>query len=271
MNANGGRITAQLWHCGRISHSAFFPEGEQPIAPFALAAVGQAWTMEGPKDLETPRALETDEVAQVVEQFAHGASRVAVLDGVAHQVAGDVVEPDRVGTDGDLGQVELEGHRTADFRRLFPGVLVKLLQHHRLGAEGGVAQLREREDVADEHLELAECAGAESHHLGCGLHLAAFELFGRDAQQCRGADERAAQVVGGAVGKGAQLLVGLRQLGDGPLQARLVLLLGPREPVALDEGGAGRQENGASSSQICASYPPGRLAMPTMPLSLPSA
>jgi N-ethylmaleimide reductase len=83
VHAAGGRILAQLWHVGRISHSDLLG-GQPPVAPSALAAEGQAYTFEGPKPLSTPRALSTDEVVRVIEDFAHGARRAkeAGFDGV---------------------------------------------------------------------------------------------------------------------------------------------------------------------------------------------
>lgn len=79
-----GRIVLQLWHVGRISHSSFHG-GEKPVAPSAIAAEGETLTanMEM-KPFETPHALETDEVEQVVEQYRRGAARAreAGFDGV---------------------------------------------------------------------------------------------------------------------------------------------------------------------------------------------
>lgn len=83
VHAAGGRIHAQLWHVGRISHSDFHG-GKPPVAPSAIAAEGQTWTPEGQKPFSEPRALTTDEVTRVVEDFAHGARSAleAGFDGV---------------------------------------------------------------------------------------------------------------------------------------------------------------------------------------------
>jgi len=80
----GGRIFLQLWHVGRISHPALQPGGGLPVAPSAIAPAGQAWTLDGMKDYVTPHALETAEVAGVVEDFRGGAklAREAGFDGV---------------------------------------------------------------------------------------------------------------------------------------------------------------------------------------------
>ena len=79
----GGRIFAQLWHVGRISHPDFHG-GELPVAPSAIAAQGTVFTAQGPKPMVTPRALETSEIPGIVEQFRAGAenARQAGFDGV---------------------------------------------------------------------------------------------------------------------------------------------------------------------------------------------
>ena len=83
VHAAGGRILAQLWHVGRISHSDLLG-GQLPVAPSAIAAEGSAYTLEGFKPLSTPRALDTAEIPGVVESFARAARRAveAGFDGV---------------------------------------------------------------------------------------------------------------------------------------------------------------------------------------------
>jgi N-ethylmaleimide reductase len=80
----GGLIFIQLWHCGRISHPSLQANGALPVAPSALAPEGQAFTYNGPQDFVTPRALATDEVPGIAEQFRLGAeqARRAGFDGV---------------------------------------------------------------------------------------------------------------------------------------------------------------------------------------------
>jgi N-ethylmaleimide reductase len=80
----GGRIFLQLWHVGRISHPSMQPGGALPVAPSAIAPAGQAWTTNGMEAFVTPRALETDEIPGIVEDFRHGArnARDAGFDGV---------------------------------------------------------------------------------------------------------------------------------------------------------------------------------------------
>ena len=79
----GGRIFAQLWHVGRISHPDFHG-GDLPVAPSAIAAQGTVFTAQGPKPMVTPRALATSEIPGIVEQFRAGAenAKQAGFDGV---------------------------------------------------------------------------------------------------------------------------------------------------------------------------------------------
>lgn len=80
----GGRIFLQLWHVGRISHSDYH-DGEAPVAPSAVRPDGQVLTPDLEMiPFETPRALETDEVPKVVDQYRRGAenARRAGFDGV---------------------------------------------------------------------------------------------------------------------------------------------------------------------------------------------
>jgi N-ethylmaleimide reductase len=91
----GGRIFLQLWHVGRISHPVLQPGGALPVAPSAIAPKGQAWTLEGMKDFVTPRALETAEIAGVVDDYRRGArnAKAAGFDGVeVHGANGYLVD-----------------------------------------------------------------------------------------------------------------------------------------------------------------------------------
>ena len=60
------------------------PGGTPPVAPSAIAPAGKAWTLEGMKDYVTPHALETAEIAGIVEDFRRGAqnAHAAGFDGV---------------------------------------------------------------------------------------------------------------------------------------------------------------------------------------------
>jgi N-ethylmaleimide reductase len=83
VHRKGGKIFLQLWHSGRISHPSLL-NSELPIAPSAIAAIGTLHGPAGKVTLDTPRALKTDEIPQIVEQFRQGAknARQAGFDGV---------------------------------------------------------------------------------------------------------------------------------------------------------------------------------------------
>ena len=69
----GGRMVLQLWHVGRISHPSFQPGGKLPVAPSAIKPNVQAYTANGFEPIPCPRALETDEIPGIVQQYAQGA------------------------------------------------------------------------------------------------------------------------------------------------------------------------------------------------------
>lgn len=82
VHSHGGKIVVQLMHAGRISHRSII--GTQPVAPSAVAAAGEVYTEQGMQAFEAPRALETTELAGVLEEYVDAARRAvaAGLDGV---------------------------------------------------------------------------------------------------------------------------------------------------------------------------------------------
>lgn len=84
VHAEGGRIFAQLWHVGAISHPDLQENGALPVAPSAVNPMTNAFTHGGFKPTVTPRALETTEVDEIVRDFGRAAARAAVagFDGV---------------------------------------------------------------------------------------------------------------------------------------------------------------------------------------------
>jgi len=79
-----GKIFLQLWHVGRISHPSMQPGGKLPVAPSAITPSGYALTYEGPRPFVAPRALKTEEIPNIVEEFRKGAENAlaAGFDGV---------------------------------------------------------------------------------------------------------------------------------------------------------------------------------------------
>jgi N-ethylmaleimide reductase len=83
VHAAGGKVFAQLWHVGRVSH-ADFHDGQPPVAPSAIGIEGETFTPTGRQPFSTPRALTVEEIAAVVDQFRTAAAnaRAAGFDGV---------------------------------------------------------------------------------------------------------------------------------------------------------------------------------------------
>lgn len=84
VHAEGGRIFQQLFHLGRKAHPHRLPGNLLPVAPSAIAAIGEVSTPNGQQPFPVPRALESDEITQRVEDFriaARNAGR-AGFDGV---------------------------------------------------------------------------------------------------------------------------------------------------------------------------------------------
>tara|TARA_R110000796_G_scaffold88164_6_gene189820 strand:- start:13714 stop:14817 length:1104 start_codon:yes stop_codon:yes gene_type:complete len=85
----GGRIFMQLWHVGRISHPLLQPNGADPVAPSAIQAQADCFVVDPdgtPHKERTamPRALETSEIAGVIESYRSGTANAmeAGFDGV---------------------------------------------------------------------------------------------------------------------------------------------------------------------------------------------
>ena len=81
----GGKIFLQLWHVGRISNRSLQPDNQLPVGPSAIAPEGQSMAIDySMVPYEAPRALETSEIAGIVEDFRKGAQNAkdAGFDGV---------------------------------------------------------------------------------------------------------------------------------------------------------------------------------------------
>ena len=83
VHAAGGTIVAQLMHAGRIAHSDN-KDGVETISASAVPAPGEMVTADGPQAHDEPRALETEELPGVVQDYVTAARNAveAGLDGV---------------------------------------------------------------------------------------------------------------------------------------------------------------------------------------------
>lgn len=85
VHARGGKIFVQLWHTGRMSHTAFQPGENAPVAPSSIRANAKTYIPgAGYVDTSLPRALETAEIAGIVDDFRTAARHAmeAGFDGV---------------------------------------------------------------------------------------------------------------------------------------------------------------------------------------------
>lgn len=108
VHARGGRIVAQLWHVGRISHFSLQPGGAPPVSSTARAASRKAFTDEGLVPCSPPRALRDEEIPPIVALYRQGALNAleAGFDGVeVHGANGYLIDQflrdsinDRVGS-----------------------------------------------------------------------------------------------------------------------------------------------------------------------------
>ena len=95
VHAKGGLIFNQIWHTGRVSHTLLQPDGGDPIAPSAVKADTMVFTPNGFEPPTMPRALATEEIPAIVDQFAHAArlAKSAGFDGVEiHGANGYLIE-----------------------------------------------------------------------------------------------------------------------------------------------------------------------------------
>lgn len=113
----GGKIFAQLWHTGRLSHPDLH-NGELPLAPSAINPHAKAFTDNGFVDTVTPKEMTAEEIKETFLDFVNGAKN-AVLAGF----------------DG----IELHGANGYLFHQFFNGV-----SNHRTDEYGGSIENKAR-------------------------------------------------------------------------------------------------------------------------------
>lgn len=86
VHEKGGKIFLQLWHVGRISHPSLQPNNNLPVAPSAIPAQNSGtftadWK---PTPILTPKALEINEISQIISDYKKAAenAKIAGFDGV---------------------------------------------------------------------------------------------------------------------------------------------------------------------------------------------
>lgn len=85
VHAHGAKFVCQLWHVGRIAADINRGTSADVVAPSAVRAPGEMYTdAKGMIEHDMPRALETDEIPRIAEEFVKGAANAikAGFDGV---------------------------------------------------------------------------------------------------------------------------------------------------------------------------------------------
>ena len=81
VHETGGRIVAQLMHCGRVGSHLNKPADAWSVAPSAVRAAGKIYTdAAGMQELDLPIALTLEDIPRVVDEYA-AATRNAVTAG----------------------------------------------------------------------------------------------------------------------------------------------------------------------------------------------
>jgi len=114
----GGKIVLQLWHVGRVSDPVYL-DGSLPVAPSAIAQRGHVSHIRPKKPFVTPRALETEEIQDIVEAYHRGAdlARRAGFDGVEIHGANGYL-PDQFLQDGSNKRTDAYGGSIENRARL---------------------------------------------------------------------------------------------------------------------------------------------------------
>jgi N-ethylmaleimide reductase len=151
----GGLIFSQLWHVGRISHPFLQPNQQLPVAPSAICPSGKAFTEQGFFDFVTPRALETHEIAGIIEQYRHAAmcAKKAGFDGIEIHAANGYLL-DQFLRSGTNHRNDIYGGTIANRIRLITEVIDAVLQvwpKERIGIR--LSPISKIHDMTDENPE----------------------------------------------------------------------------------------------------------------------
>jgi len=84
VHERGGHIYIQLWHVGRVSHTALQANDGAPVAPSAVRAKGKTFVGGTFVDVSEPRALDLGEIPGIIDNFKRASANAlaAGFDGV---------------------------------------------------------------------------------------------------------------------------------------------------------------------------------------------
>jgi N-ethylmaleimide reductase len=87
VHGKGGRIFAQLWHQGAVSHPSIFHDGRRPLAPSAIDPIQTVHLASGTTMTVTPREMTRANIRQAIADYRNAAhiAKDAGFDGVQLQ------------------------------------------------------------------------------------------------------------------------------------------------------------------------------------------
>ncbi len=87
VHRRSGRIFAQLWHQGGVSHNSLYPDGRQPLAPSAVYMEQLVHVRGGSVKSDLPRAMSIADIKRTVSDYKHASliAREAGFDGIQLQ------------------------------------------------------------------------------------------------------------------------------------------------------------------------------------------
>jgi N-ethylmaleimide reductase len=171
VHQEGGTIFSQLWHVGRVSHVSNQPGGIAPVSSTGRPACNsQAWGLKedgtpGAVDVSKPRALSTQEVRGVIEDFAQAAANAiaAGFDGVElHGANGYLIEQflnPNVNDRTDEYRGDTLAGRTRFVLEAIDAVAARIGAEHtaiRLSPYGGLFDMQPYPEIEETYLFLAE-------------------------------------------------------------------------------------------------------------------
>lgn len=84
VHEKGGKIIAQIWHVGRVSHVSLQPGNQAPIAPSPILAKTKTYIESGFAEVSEPRELKLEEIPGIIGDYVKAAenAKAAGFDGV---------------------------------------------------------------------------------------------------------------------------------------------------------------------------------------------
>ncbi|KAJ7557317.1 hypothetical protein O6H91_05G121500 [Diphasiastrum complanatum] len=84
VHEKGGIFFCQLWHAGRVTHSAHLVNGQSPVSSTNKKPSGKVFLRSSQtyEDYSVPRALGTDEIALIVEDYKIAAHNAIKADNI---------------------------------------------------------------------------------------------------------------------------------------------------------------------------------------------